>query len=506
VRRAALIATIAFVVLAAGGAAADTFAVRLVSQTSSSITLGWDPQPGYGYLFSSDGVLRSRTNDPNRSSVTFSKVASGQYEVAVIVKGALGTYTSAPPPPPPPPPDTTPPNPPSGTLGPATQISVTLNWQPGVDNVGVHHYEVYRGTSSSASAQTKVTDTTALTYTLTGLTCGTSYSLGLTVVDAAGNKSSLAQAVWYPVRTLDCTTPPPPPPPPPSDGTLMWSPPALSNPQTINVTNSGQRYFELTAGQDYIVKLPSTPLGRYTGQAGYPALWLAGGRNVVIVGGEIKIDELAIPSLGSFNQRGIVFSGQTGTVHVEGVWIHGNGMAQAISFDNGRGQCGIAQIQNSRLETPHPVWHTNEGEPVEVHTDTLQSWCGPTTLRLFQDTLISTGNVLQFQPRKYISNHPLTGWDYRHVNFVNTTPESYALWKQFGPWAEYHEDLWLQTHPNHPWASQHSAWANDATCWPCWNPGGSWPITGEAFHIGLRSSDFVPVGVAGVGYVSPGYQ
>lgn len=103
-KRIAAVASVLLILgVAGGGAAADTFTVRLVSQTSSTLTLGWDPQPGYGYLFSADGVLRSRTNDASVSTVKFSKQYS-TFEVAVVVKGALGVYPAAPPPPPPPPP------------------------------------------------------------------------------------------------------------------------------------------------------------------------------------------------------------------------------------------------------------------------------------------------------------------------------------------------------------------------------------------------------------------
>lgn len=84
-------AFITLAVLATGGAAADTFSVTLVSQTDTTITLGWTPQTGYGYLFSADGQLVSRTNDPARSTVRFSKSYSA-FEIAVIVKGAIGTY------------------------------------------------------------------------------------------------------------------------------------------------------------------------------------------------------------------------------------------------------------------------------------------------------------------------------------------------------------------------------------------------------------------------------
>jgi hypothetical protein len=73
--------------------------VHLVSQDDTTVTLGWSPQPGYGYLFSADGVLRSRTYDPNRSTVRFAKATS--YDIDVIVKGANGHYPDTTPPPPP---------------------------------------------------------------------------------------------------------------------------------------------------------------------------------------------------------------------------------------------------------------------------------------------------------------------------------------------------------------------------------------------------------------------
>ena len=75
-----------------------------------------------------------------------------------------------------------------------------------------------RPRASSRSAETK-----QLNHTYTGLTCGTDYSLALVAEDAAGNKSDLAEAIWYPVRTLACD--PSSPPPPPSGGTPDTQPP-----------------------------------------------------------------------------------------------------------------------------------------------------------------------------------------------------------------------------------------------------------------------------------------
>lgn len=295
---------------------------------------------------------------------------------------------------------------------------------------------------------------------------------------------------------------PPPPLPPPSGNKLMWSPPTLTNPITINVSENN-RVLDLNVGQDYIIKMPQTALGR-SSRVDMPALWVLNGRNVVIIGGEIRIDQVATGTDTNYRQRGIILSGQKGIVHIEGLWIHGAGMGQAISFDSGRDTIGTVQIENSRLESLHPVQYPPK---VEVHTDAIQSWNGPTVLKLYQDTIISNGTVLQVQPRQYDSSHPLGTWDYRNVNFIHQTPDSYALWKASAKWSVYHENLWLKTNPNHVASDYHSAWAGEGNCWTCWNPGGSWPITGEAFNIGLRpTGDFAPQGVPGIGYVSPGYQ
>jgi hypothetical protein len=93
----ALLTIGAALIFATAGSSADTFAVHLVSQDTTTVTLGWSPQPGYGYLFSRDGVLVARTYDQNRSSVRFSKATS--YDIDVIVKGANGHYPEAAPPP-----------------------------------------------------------------------------------------------------------------------------------------------------------------------------------------------------------------------------------------------------------------------------------------------------------------------------------------------------------------------------------------------------------------------
>ena len=176
--------------------------------------------------------------------------------------------------------DTDPPAVPSGlrasTVG---QTALTLQWVAGTDNVGVAGYSVYRN-------GTLLGQTSSLTYPVSGLTCGTSYTFAVASRDAAGNVSVTRASST--VSTAACS------PTPTSLNKLPWAPPALSNPTTINVTNQNSRLF-LSAGQDYVIQMPSTPL---TASGG---LWLIGGRNVVVIGGEI-FDDSPIPS-GSSSMR-----------------------------------------------------------------------------------------------------------------------------------------------------------------------------------------------------------
>src|SRR5712691_1746630 len=80
--------------------------------------------------------------------------------------------------------DTTAPTTPGGlATSNVSQTGVTLSWTASTDNVGVTGYDVYAGGS-----KTGTTSTTS--YALTGLSCGTTYTLGVDAYDAAGNTSA----------------------------------------------------------------------------------------------------------------------------------------------------------------------------------------------------------------------------------------------------------------------------------------------------------------------------
>ena len=82
--------------------------------------------------------------------------------------------------------DTVPPSAPSGlNVGAPGQSSLPLSWTASTDNVGVTGYRVYQGS-------TQVATTPSLNYIFGGLTCGTTYTLGVAAVDAATNVSAIS--------------------------------------------------------------------------------------------------------------------------------------------------------------------------------------------------------------------------------------------------------------------------------------------------------------------------
>jgi hypothetical protein len=97
----------AALVLAAPASAAD-FPLSVVSETATTITLGWDPQTGAdGYRFYVNDVAVSRTFDPSRGTVRFGKVPDATYRVEALDVTGIGSGVYPRPTPPPSPVGTT---------------------------------------------------------------------------------------------------------------------------------------------------------------------------------------------------------------------------------------------------------------------------------------------------------------------------------------------------------------------------------------------------------------
>ena len=90
----------------------------------------------------------------------------------------------------PPTPDDEDPSVPAGLAATASgSTSIHLSWTPSIDNVGVHHYAIYRNGAVTPTA----TSPTA-SFDDTGLTPSTGYSYEVSAVDAAGNESTRSQS------------------------------------------------------------------------------------------------------------------------------------------------------------------------------------------------------------------------------------------------------------------------------------------------------------------------
>jgi bacillolysin len=84
-----------------------------------------------------------------------------------------------------------------------TQTSANLNWTASTDNVGVDHYNVYVGGSLQGT-------TTGTSYSVSGLTANTTYTLTVDAEDAAGNISSASSVNITTAVVPDNTAPTPP--------------------------------------------------------------------------------------------------------------------------------------------------------------------------------------------------------------------------------------------------------------------------------------------------------
>ncbi|HEY3021009.1 MAG TPA: fibronectin type III domain-containing protein [Solirubrobacteraceae bacterium] len=93
-------------------------------------------------------------------------------------------------------------------IGKVTATSIPFSWKASNDNVGIARYAVYLN-----GTQILPPSPTATTYTFTGLTCGTSYMLGVQAFDPSGNASSIATQS---AATSACPAPAPTPAPAPA--------------------------------------------------------------------------------------------------------------------------------------------------------------------------------------------------------------------------------------------------------------------------------------------------
>ena len=180
--------------------------VRVAGATASSVTVAWNASTdnvGVAGYYVYNGGTRFRVS-ASTLNYTFTGLTCGTtVNVSVVAydragnRSAPGTATVATAACP----DAQPPTPPTNfSLTWRTANGMAVSWSPSFDNVGVTGYDVYQGS-------TLMTTTYLTSATLSGLACGTTYSLAVDAFDAAGNHSTRSTMSVATSACADTTAP-----------------------------------------------------------------------------------------------------------------------------------------------------------------------------------------------------------------------------------------------------------------------------------------------------------
>ena len=278
---------------------------------------------------------------------------------------------------------------------------------------------------------------------------------------------------------------------------LTWAPPTLSNPITIEVSNANRRLF-LDNGRDYRLRIVE-PLKR--------ELWIEGGRNVVVVGGHVTVDELGTSSSYQDNTGVKVrFGDPAGTVHLEGLLIDGANLSDGIAIATARD----VQIQNVRVERAYDNVKT-------AHADCVQIQHGVADLRIDRFTCST-----QRQGIFLGNNGAIRSADLRRVNMLGA-PGTHLLWQTTASFDVAVSDVWLGTAPDFRAWAPFGFWVypqRDGKTYVgnvdrrrravvsrdgkrLWFVGSR--ISGVVLKAPPGASDFVTAHAVGMAYASPGY-
>jgi hypothetical protein len=258
---------------------------------------------------------------------------------------------------------------------------------------------------------------------------------------------------------------------------LAWAPPKLVDPVVVRVGAPGT--LKLDPARDYRIRLPSH---RLVGPGG---LVVSGGHNVVLIGGTIEIPRLG-PAATIDARRGLYLTDQTGTVHVEGLHIAGEGLSEGIDLSEPLG--ATVQLENIRIDR---LRARDEVHWTDNHPDLVQTWSGPAVLRIDGLSGVTDYQGLFLAPSQFAPQVPMRAVDVRRVNIVSAHACTCVLLWNASPFpAIAASNVWLT-----PTAGRSLA----SVLWPKL---AAWP----GARLGVPpGGPFVPAGSVGVGYRTPGY-
>lgn len=307
---------------------------------------------------------------------------------------------------------------------------------------------------------------------------------------------------------------------------LKWKPPgypSYAGYTTIPINNDGSnRSQNLSQSADYILDIDDyNPVG----DANLGGITISGGRNVVIIGGRIRIDNLhSVPTQST--QTAIKVRGGVGTLHIEGLDIGGRNCNDAIALQdpkNGETSSSILQIQNCRIMPQLPSGTTlgsgmhpdgvqfqqeADGYPGTVRFDkvTIQSVYqaifvkGPTTgpVQIYRTNLRPIQDVSAGKTSHYLFWQETAGIPISIPNNDLYIEENLSE-------SDYTFDHEMYPDGSSPRTTEAPTITTDSTgTYATW--GGGTGITGRIYKGVPPGGDYCRSGVPGTGYVSPGYK
>ncbi len=299
--------------------------------------------------------------------------------------------------------------------------------------------------------------------------------------------------------------------------TLTWAPPTLLSPTTVSLCDcnlwGNSIIVNLAAGHDYILKDTVTL---------HHPVQIHGGHNIVWIGGEVA--PTSGPDIGI--QVGWGAGEHGGTIHLEGIYLHGyltdgieGGEYAGLSVASGTIADATLQIENVRIEGM-------TGDSSVTHQDCIQHYGGWANLRVDHLTCHTPYQGFELPWEDGASNNQgvLKHWDIRNANLYDMTPSgaSFQTLIHFGDrngyfnstthqQSGYLSNVYLdatqrsfnqETYPNAGTTSTdgtvvHATIESNGTI--TWST--SWAIPGFVTPGVPPGGDFVPIGVAGLGYV-----
>jgi hypothetical protein len=289
-----------------------------------------------------------------------------------------------------------------------------------------------------------------------------------------------------------------------SEALLRWEPPELVDPVLLRLDPEPTQGLRLDPDRDYVIVFPDTPVRR--------AINLSGGRNVVIIGGEIDIPwQGNSPSIAS--RRALHLTRVTGTIHVEGLLLHGDDISEGIQVNAPR---AVVQIQNVAIVD---IRARDQVDFRDNHPDLIQTYGNARELRVDRFTGSTDYQGFFFQADFYGPAHGPVRLS--RVNITGKPTARYLLWFTPVPGAGdvTLEDVWLDVPPERSGGLGRAVWPHVAHDGPSralltegplpsvsWGPASVPRITGAVFGGRPPGGDFAPPSEVGVGYRSPGYR